>query len=161
MITHIVAIDDQGGFAKQMKDGTLGIPWPLSADTRQYKQYIQDKRVLVARGTYGPDIRAAYCYVLTHDASLQVPNGQVVSSVDEAIADNDNRQLVVIGGASVYAETLPIADTLLITHVVGNFDCDRFYPTGWQTGFREIERSVLHAETALRTGLPSIHVTVR
>ncbi len=130
MIRHIVAIDSRGGFAKFTVDGTLTIPWNLPGDKTYYHDHIRGQRLLMGRISYDAKRaeRAVYNYVLTHDTALQVVNGEVVSSVDEALAKNGGQDLWVIGGETVYAATIHLADELYITRVDGDFLCDRFYP---------------------------------
>lgn len=131
MIRHIVAIDQSRGFAKFTTAGVLAIPWDLPGDKAYYREHIREGRLLMGRLSY--DERrarsAAYNYVLTHDVRLQVVNGQVVTSVEEALVKNNGQDLWVIGGESVYAATLEYADELYITQVEGSFACNRFYPT--------------------------------
>lgn len=147
MIKHIVAIDSANGFAK-MVDGTLGIPWDIPADKQQYRNHILGKRVLVGHATYRLGRAVEYSYVLSDDAGLVIPAGEGmrVSTAAEAIKDNGDRDLWVIGGLSVYAATLDaeaaecFADELYITCVAGDFACDRHYPA-IPAVFRRVFRS--------------------
>ncbi len=131
MIKHIVAIDNQRGFAKKDAAGKFVIPWKLPGDTAYYKAKIKGQRLLMGRNTYSPSLAlsAAYVYVLTHDRTLAVENGEPVQSVEEAIRKNGDADLWVIGGLSVYEPTMALADELYITRVEGDFSCERFYPT--------------------------------
>ena len=131
MIRHIVAVDQAGGFAKLTAAGVPEIPWDLPGDKAYYRARIEGKRLLMGRLSYDAARakRAAYNYVLTRNAAMQIVNGEVVASVDQALAKNRDQDLWVIGGEQVYAETITIADELYITRVEGDFRCDRFYPT--------------------------------
>jgi dihydrofolate reductase len=40
-----------------------------------------------------------------------------------------DQDIWVIGGAIVYAETIGKAEELLLTQVVGDFDCTKFFPS--------------------------------
>lgn len=45
-----------------------------------------------------------------------------------------------IGGASIYRQTIDLADTLYITHVHRNVDGDVFFPEIDMTKWKEVER---------------------
>jgi dihydrofolate reductase len=130
MIRHIVAVDSSMGFAKLDANGVLGIPWSLPGDTAYYRDHVSGKRLLMGRLSYDEKRaqQATYNYVLTHDKTMQVANGETVASVEDALAKNKAQDLWVIGGESVYAATIAQADELYITRVDGDFACDRFYP---------------------------------
>lgn len=57
---------------------------------------------------------------------------ETAASLDEALhrcRDRDEDQVFVIGGAQVYADALPIANEMLITHVEGeDVEGDTFFP---------------------------------
>ena len=62
--------------------------------------------------------------MLTRDLSLRVPGGVLATSLDAALAmarqDAAKRgvdEIMVIGGSDVFADTMPLADRLEITHV--------------------------------------------
>ena len=44
------------------------------------------------------------------------------------MAAHPGEDVWVIGGAAVYAETIGQAQELLLTQVVGDFDCTKFFP---------------------------------
>ncbi len=131
MIRHIVAIDSNGGFAKRTTAGVFAIPWNLPGDKAYYRAQIRGKRLLMGRQTYDAEraAQAAYNFVLSHDATMHIVNGEVVASIDEALAKSTGQDLWVIGGETVYADTIAQADELYITRVEGDFACNRFYPT--------------------------------
>ena len=108
MIRHIVAIDDVGGFAKLDANSMLQIPWTLPGDKAYYHEHVAGKRLFMGRATYDAARaqRASYNYVLTHDTTMTVANGEVVSSAEEALAKNGSQDLWVIGGESVYGRRL-------------------------------------------------------
>ena len=69
--------------------------------------------------------------VLTHNTSLSWPNVTVVHTLDEIlIQDTTEDEIFIMGGATLYNETIKIADTLYITHIHHTFDdADTFFPT--------------------------------
>ena len=130
MIRHIAAFDEARGFAKFSYTGILRTPWDLPGDMNYYRSHTGGMPQLMGRMTFEA-IRvpaASYQYVLSRDPGLCVPNGEVVTSIEEALRKNDGHDLWVIGGERVYADTLDVADELYITQVEGIYECDRFYP---------------------------------
>jgi dihydrofolate reductase len=51
-----------------------------------------------------------------------------VGSLDQLVSAHPDEGIWVIGGAAVYAETIAEADELLLTQVVGDFHCTKFFP---------------------------------
>jgi len=54
---------------------------------------------------------------------------EIFSNWEEAIKKHNNEEVFVIGGASLYAQTINSADTLYITHVDKEVSGDTFFPT--------------------------------
>lgn len=142
MIYHIVAIDSNRCFAKEGPDGVPHIPWNLPSDKQQYRARIAGKTLLMGHATYHPRPDAAYSYVVTDDAALQVENGERVGTAEEAIQENGEHDLWVIGGRTVFDPTIALAGRLIVTHVVGAFgDPPYQYPAISPDEFRLVTRS--------------------
>lgn len=99
-----------------------GVPWDLPADRQHFRASTQGKWLLLGRRTYdemtGWFQPGHHPLVLTRNIHQVVPNGQTVSSVPEALRLAEHqRELVVCGGAEIYAATMPFAHRLVITHV--------------------------------------------
>ena len=67
-------------------------------------------------------------YVLTTSTERLREGFQTVQSLEQLRAGHPEEDVWVIGGAFVYAETLTQADELLVTQVVGDFHCTKFFP---------------------------------
>jgi dihydrofolate reductase len=60
---------------------------------------------------------------------LHIEGAEIVRSLDEALARAGDAPLVhVIGGASIYALAMPIADELQLTEIDAVFAADTFFP---------------------------------
>lgn len=102
-----------------------GIPWDLPRDRDHFRHYTAGKWVLVGRRTYaemGGWFRDRTPVILSRDPGLvpDRPWHRVARSVPGAIAlaeGSGARELVVIGGAEVYAAALPHADRLVLTTI--------------------------------------------
>jgi dihydrofolate reductase len=109
------------------------LPWRLPDDLRRFKALTLGKPVLMGRRTaesLGRALPGRRNLVLTR--SLQAPYAgmQPVASVEAALAAvADADTLMVIGGGEVYAECLPRALQMHLTHVDTEVDgADAFFP---------------------------------
>ena len=109
------------------KDGK--IPWRLPNDLRYVKRVTTGHTVVMGHTTFesiGRPLPNRRNVVLTHNNTLTIPGVEVLHSVEEALAlDND---LFVLGGENVYREFLPLADRLYITEIDYKTDGDTFFP---------------------------------
>ena len=53
-----------------------------------------------------------------------------VASVDDALrmAETFNETVFSAGGASIYAQTVPLADTMYLSYIKGHFAGDAYFP---------------------------------
>jgi len=136
-------------------DGDL--PWKLAADLRRFKKITTGHTVVMGRKTW-ESIPAKFRplpgrknIVLTRQAGYveSVPDGVgVAASLEEALATHkalaaspvaaEWGDLFVIGGESVFAEALPVADRIYLTEVEYAGDGDTFFPADpWESFERE------------------------
>jgi dihydrofolate reductase len=85
--------------------------------------------------------------IVTRDANYQADGALVVTSIEDAItAAADSDELMVIGGASFYAQMLERADTLYVTEVQGEFSGDAWFPEFDITQWIELSREIHQAD---------------
>ena len=137
-ITLVVAVADNGVIGR---DGAL--PWRLPEDLRRFKSQTLGKPVLMGRRTFesiGRALPGRHNIVLTRRTDWLPPVGaeaiSVVRDWDAALrAVGEAPELMVIGGAEVYAVALPRADRVLLTRVHAEVDGDTrlppFDPAQW------------------------------
>lgn len=111
------------------------MPWHLPDDFRHFKALTLGKPVLMGRKTaesLGRALPGRLNLVLTRSGRVPFDGMRAVASIDEArgIAESEAAdELCVIGGAEIYALTLPLADVLHLTHVDGEVEAaDAFFP---------------------------------
>jgi dihydrofolate reductase len=111
------------------------LPWRLPDDLKRFKALTLGKPVLMGRKTaqsLGRALPGRLNLVLTRSGQAPFEDMRAVASFEQArgLAEASAAQeLCVIGGAEIYALTLPSADRLHLTHVdtrVG--DADAFFP---------------------------------
>jgi dihydrofolate reductase len=87
--------------------------------------------------------------VVTRQADWRAQGAQVAHSLDEALhmaveaaaqAETPPPRLVVMGGAQLYAQSLPRADELLLTEVDAAFEGDARFPDWDRSAFEVVAR---------------------
>jgi dihydrofolate reductase len=129
-VSLIAALDRNRGIGR---DNDL--PWRLPDDLKRFKALTLSKPILMGRKTaesLGRALPGRMNLVLTRSDRVPFEDMQAVASIDEALAialGSGATELCVIGGAEIYALTLPIADQLYLTHVDTVVpDADAFFP---------------------------------
>ncbi len=142
MLTLIAAISKNNCIGK---DGKL--PWSLPEDMKHFKDITSGKTVLMGRKTWEslPErfrpLPNRHNIVITRQVGYVVPEGvDRYTSVTDALADHAADDLVVIGGAEIYVQTIGQADVLEITSVDQIVEGDAFFPTIEPTQWQEVSR---------------------
>jgi dihydrofolate reductase len=111
------------------------LPWHLPDDLKRFKALTLGKPVLMGRKTaesLGRALPKRRNLVLTRSGQVPFEGMEAVATLDEArvLVDTDAvAELCVIGGAEIYALTLPFAARLHLTHVdTAVDDADTFFP---------------------------------
>ncbi len=118
LISLIAALDRNRGIGKNN-----ALPWRLPDDLKRFKALTLGKPVLMGRKTaesLGRALPGRSNLVLTRSGRAPFEGMQAMASIDaalEAARAAKAAELCVIGGAEIYALTLPAADRLHLTHV--------------------------------------------
>jgi dihydrofolate reductase len=119
-----------------------GIPWRIPEDFAHFKRVTLGHTLVMGRATYdsiGRALPGRATIVLTRDPSWSAPDVSVARSLEEALALADG-EVMVAGGAAVYAATLPIADALVLTEVRLSPEGDTFFPDWDRSAWVEVRR---------------------
>lgn len=124
-----------------------GLPWQLPADMAWFRRQTVGKPVLMGRKTYesiGRPLPGRLNLVLSR-RPMAIEGCTVVHTLDEALAAaaaTGAAELMVMGGAEVYAMALPHAGRLYVTEVESSFAGDTWFPTfdadAWDETFCEL-----------------------
>ena len=137
--------------------GHLGkMPWRLKGDLKHFRRITMGKPVIMGRKTFesiGKPLDGRPNIVVSRNRSLDHDDVQVAYNLVEALrlAEIESRkaganEICVIGGGEIYAEMMPRADRLYITHVHAKPDGDTHFPEisdeTWRVAHREaLERA--------------------
>ncbi len=126
-VALVVAVDEAGTIGR---DGAL--PWRLPSDLRHFKQITMGKPVVMGRKTFesiGRPLPGRENIVLSRDPDYRAEGCRAVGSLQEALAAaGEAEELMVIGGAELYAQALPLAERIYLTRVHARFAGDTFMP---------------------------------
>lgn len=104
------------------------MPWHIPEDLKHFKEYTTGKSIVMGRKTYqslGKPLPNRTNIVISR--FIVFPNVVTMSSLEQVLGYKTD-ELVIIGGARIYAQTIDIADKLIITHVDSTFDADTYFP---------------------------------
>ena len=148
-------------------NGVIGrngqLPWHLPEDLAHFKRTTLGCPVIMGRKTWDSlparfrPLPGRLNIVVTRQAGWQADGALPASSIAAA------RDLCppgsdawVIGGAQIYAQALPLANTVVVTEIARDFEGDAFAPTlgvEWQETARDSQVAA--------SGLPLAFVTYR
>jgi dihydrofolate reductase len=123
------------------------IPWRLSADLKRFKALTTAHHVVMGRKTFesiGKALPNRTCLVVSRDAAYEAPGCLTFSSLENAIdfaKQAGESQLYIIGGGQIYAQALPLANTLELTEVSLAPPADAFFPTFNKNEWEEASRT--------------------
>lgn len=128
-ITLIAAMD-----SNQLIGCDNDLPWRLSADLKFFKQQTNGKTLLMGRKTCEslpfplPNRRNI---VISRNTDFVREGFETINNL-EAIAHLDTDELMVIGGAKIYALMMNQATHMIITKINSIFEGDTYFPkTDW------------------------------
>lgn len=128
------------------------MPWHLPEDLRYFKRMTLGKPVIMGRKTFesiGKPLSGRDNIIVTRNAGFAAEGVHIVFSLEEALAlgrrllaeqGNADGELMVIGGAQLYAQALPMADRLYLTEVHAEPEGDAFFPVIDRNAWREVAR---------------------
>lgn len=130
------------------RNGAIGkdnaLLWRLADDLQRFKQLTMGCPVLMGRKTFdsiGRALPGRRNIVITRNPQWSAPQVQTAHSLDQALElVAQEPRVFMIGGAELYAQSLPRADELLLTEVDADFAADAFFPPWERSDFTEVTR---------------------
>ncbi|MDR0894039.1 MAG: dihydrofolate reductase [Prevotellaceae bacterium] len=117
MITLIAAIDRRRAIGFENK-----LLFKLPNDLKRFKQLTTAHTVLMGRKTFESLPKGALPHrrniVLSSNRRMQYPGAELFTSLAEALRScPPHEEIYIIGGESLYQQTLPLANTLCLTEI--------------------------------------------
>jgi dihydrofolate reductase len=123
----------------QARNGVIGqngvMPWHLPEDLAHFKRTTLSHPVVMGRRTWDsipPRFRplpGRTNLVVTRQADWHQIGAQRSSNLREALQKCENAEKIwIIGGAQIYAQAMPLADELVVTHIDADFAGDAHAP---------------------------------
>lgn len=133
------------------RNGVIGdgprIPWQVPGEQRLFKEVTWGHILVMGRTTYesiGRPLPGRTTIVLSRDAAWSPGHDDVVvaRSLDQALmrAASYEGEIVIAGGAQVYAAALPLASEQILSIIPLEPEGDAFYPTFKDSEWEETER---------------------
>lgn len=152
-IALIVALSDNRVIGRNNQ-----MPWHLPEDLKYFKRVTMGKTILMGRKTFesiGRPLPGRTNVVITRQRTWQADGVRVVHSLSEGLElatslslIDANEEVIVIGGAQIYRETLPRAQRLYLTEVHAQIEGDTFFPEISDHEWRETGREDHQPEPA-------------
>jgi dihydrofolate reductase len=138
-VSLIAALADNGVIGRDNQ-----LPWRLRADLQHFKRLTMGRPIVMGRRTWesiGRPLPGRTNIVITRDTAFRAEGGVVAHSIEQALeAAGDCDELFIIGGAELYAQTLPLADRLYLTRVKAEVPGDALFPPLTPGEWREVGR---------------------
>ncbi len=110
------------------------MPWHLSNDLKNFKKLTSGHPVIMGRKTFdsiGKALPNRLNFVITSKPEhVSAYNICTVQNLEQAIkkAGLAGKEIFIIGGASIYKQSLDLVDKLIITHVDYDGEADTYMP---------------------------------
>ena len=109
------------------------MPWHLSADLKKFRQITTGFPIIMGRKTYdaiGRPLPNRTNIIVSTNTDYQADGYVVFNDINSALAHAESlaEQVFIIGGATLYAALLAVADMLYITEIHQDFTGDTYFP---------------------------------
>jgi len=124
----------------------------LPSDLKHFKEITEGSVIVMGRKTFDSLPKGALPrrrnIVISRNSALQIEGAEVYASLDQAWEHLvDEKEVFVIGGAQIYAQTLDCADKLYLTHIHAVFpEATVFFPPVHDPEWKEIKREAHPAD---------------
>ncbi|KXH82085.1 dihydrofolate reductase [Sporosarcina sp. HYO08] len=109
------------------------LPWYIPEDLAYFKKMTMGKAMVMGRKTFdsiGRPLPGRQSIIVTRNPDYTAEGAIVVRDLSEAIekAKAYGDEVMVIGGAEIFRQSMDIADRLYITYIDKQFEGDTFFP---------------------------------
>ncbi|TWI52298.1 dihydrofolate reductase [Pseudomonas duriflava] len=160
-LSLIVAVADNGVIGHENR-----LPWHLPAELKYFKAVTLGKPVIMGRKTWdslGRPLPGRLNLVVSRQTDLTLEGAETFTSLDEAVARADAwaqaqgaSEVMLIGGAQLFIEALPVADRFYLTRVALEPEGDVYFPAWDEQQWQRVSRD----EHAAEDGRPAYALEV-
>jgi dihydrofolate reductase len=149
-LSLVVAVADNGVIGAKGK-----IPWHLPADLKRFKALTWGKPIIMGRKTFESlphALPGRQNIVISRDRNYVANGARVVPDYESALwAAADVEEVMVIGGADIFARAMDEADCIYLTEVHSSPEGDTYFPSFDRSQWRE----TLHEDHAAEGERPA------
>lgn len=126
------------------------LPWHLPDEMRHFMRTTTGKPVIMGRKQWqamGRPLPRRTNIVLSGNPRFEAEGALVADSLSAALdlaredcAARGVEEIMIIGGAEIYAQALPLADRLYFTQIDVTLEGDTFFPAFDESQWREVTR---------------------
>lgn len=123
------------------------LPWRLPADFKHFKEITMGHHLIMGQNTFesiGRPLPGRQTVILSLEKDYKKPGCKTSNSIEEALKiakDNGEKEVMIVGGSSVYKQFLPISNKIYLTKIHHRFEGDAFFPeidmNEWKTTSEE------------------------
>ena len=112
-----------------------GMPWDVPDEYAHFLRLVAGQTIILGRRSYeifGEGLTSAHTVVVSRSPGLALrPNAVAAATIEEAVrtARSFGRTVFSSGGASVYAQTIPLARAMYLSYIKGDFTGDAHFPS--------------------------------
>lgn len=132
------------------------MPWHLPADLKHFKATTLGKPIIMGRKTWdslGRPLPGRLNLVVSRQQGLQLEGAETFTALDAALARAEQwareqgvEELMLIGGAQLYAQALPQAQRLYLTRIDAAPEGDAFFPDYDEAEWERVDSEAHPAE---------------
>ena len=109
-----------------------GMPWDVPEEYAHFQRLVDGQTIIIGRRSYEifrDSLTSAHNVVISRTAA-PLPGAVVVPSVEDAMrtAERFGPIYFSAGGATIYTQTIPLADTMYLSYIKGTFAGDAYFP---------------------------------
>lgn len=135
-------------------NGVIGyqgeMPWRISSDLKRFRALTMGKPVIMGRKTFefiDKPLDGRDNIVVTRNPAFRAEGAIAATSVEHALrvarecaVARGADEIAIIGGAEIYAQTLPLADAIELTEIHAEPEGDTHFPEPDAKEWREVSR---------------------
>jgi dihydrofolate reductase len=128
MVSIIVAVSEDLGIGRNND-----LLWHIPEDLKRFKNLTYGNTVIMGRRTWESlprkPLPGRTNIVITDIQDERFEGAETAYSVDDALAKcEQDKEIFIMGGGSIYRQFMPLADRLYITHVHKKAPADIYFP---------------------------------